>query len=103
METSKEQNSPSRQVSIDLKSKPLIINLDRTNKALRTTKDLNKRLRSVKLLSQKNLLKPTFANDITSKRVGFASTKSTSRSHEVKLSIVYKCFECFVALHNIFY
>ncbi len=84
MEATKEPILPAGKETVNLMLKETINFSDRTNKALKTTKDLNKRLRSVKLLSQKNFLHPT--SDTTRRRVGFAITKSTSRSHEVKLS-----------------
>lgn len=59
--------------------------LNRGVKALNATKNLNKRLKNVKLLSQKNLLAPSSSRSIHVKRLGFALNKNSSKSHEVKI------------------
>ena len=69
------ENKEKKLTSVEVVTRPAVI--DRGTKAINTSKELNKRLHIVKLMSQNNLFSPT------RKRLSFALTKTASKSHEV--------------------
>ena len=64
--------------------------------ALAISKNLNEKLKLLKMISQNNLL-PVNQNqhNLSVKRLGFASKKDRSKSHEVSLIGVVDLFKCF--------
>lgn len=71
---SKEESSQKRNVNFEIVTDDDKL---RSNKALNTTRELNKNLKMIKMLSQKNLLSSSY------KQSRFAGSGSLSKSHEV--------------------